>query len=298
MKQRHTGYWARLLASLFFSAAAATSLVAQAGMGATYAPGNSAPVQEDYLYFDLACNDGPFTGYFSPSRWDRQEDHALEITTKVGDSAPDAVMTGIMFTGPRRTTEAWSIEIPAAGYLSFHLNPPPLNRESTPSIFINGENINYQVRSDGLFYSPYLQRGDRFTLRIPAGREIFHWSSLNFHSNFNAVVVRPTERTPGKRFVPIKEGKIQRVFFPNNEPGAWPIYDEDGDRSTTYDQIELRSSNHTFDVEYKDIQVFRNGQYVLERTFTIREKCRRANSLERSRSWAPLPLIVKPGSKG
>lgn len=298
MKQQLTGFSVRTIVLAFCLAVFTGGAFAQAGMGATYAPGSAAPVEEDYLYFDLACNDGPFTGYFSPAHWDRQDDHALEITTKIEADATARDMTGIIFTGPRRTTEAWSILIPAAGYLSFHLNPPPLNSASTPSIFINGENINYQVRSDGLFYSPYLQKGDRFTLRIPAGREIFHWSSLVFHSNFNAVVVRPGENNVARRFVPIKEGKIQRVFFPVEKRGAWPIFDEDGDRSTTYDQMELRESNHTFDVEYDDIQVFRNGQYVLERTFTIREKCRKANSMQRSRSWAPLPLIVDPNGKG
>lgn len=273
-------------------------LIAQAGTPADYRPTAATPAQEDYLYFDLACNDGPFTGYFSPGRWDHGEDTALEITSKVAEDGEYQDMTGIIFTGPRRGTTTWSILIPAAGYLSFHLNPPPLNNASTPSIFINGENISYQVRSDGLFYSPYLQKGDRFTLRIPPGREIFHWSSLVFHTNFNAVVVRPTERSISRRFVPIKEGKIQRVFFPQNVRGGWPIYDEDGDRNTSYDQVELRQSNETFDVEYDDIQVFRDGQYVLERTFTIREKCRTANTMQRSRSWAPLPIIVSPGDKG
>lgn len=294
MNKRFSNYCTRLSALAILLAWAATSLVAQAGISAVFQPASTGA--NDYLYFDLACNSGPFSGYFVPERWERSEDHALEITTRVGD-ANKGEMTGIIFSGPRYEVESWGIEIPAAGYLSFCLLPAPTQEDETVIIYINEEKVHFHVRADGLYYSPFLQKGDRFRLSIPPGKEIFHWSKLIFHSNFNAVIVRPRATTTASRYVPIQEGKIQRVFFPSEDPGAWPVFDEDGDRFTTFDQIELRTSNEAFFVEYLDKQVLRDDEYVLQRTFTIREKCRRANSLQRSREWAPLPLIVVRGGK-
>lgn len=284
----------RLSALAILLAWGTSYLVAQAEISAVYSP--VALGANDYLYFDLACNSGPFSGYFEPERWVRSDDHALEISTRMGEGSTGE-MTGIIFSGPRDQVESWSIEIPASGYLSFCVLPGPGRGDQTVTVYINEEKIDFHVRADGLYYSPFLQKGDRFRLSVPPGQEIFHWSKLVFHSNFNAVIVRPRATTLATRYVPIKEGKIQRVFFPSEDPGAWPVFDEDGDRSTTFDQIELRTSNEAFSVEYLDKQVLRGDGYVLQRTFTIREKCRRANSLQSSREWAPLPLIVVRGGK-
>lgn len=288
MEQRHTKLFLSLLASFLLLFWGGDTLCGQAGISAVYPPGGGE--SNDYIYFDLACNSGPFSGYFIPSRWTRSDDHALEISTQLGGS--DSEMTGIIFTGPRRQRESWSIVIPASGYLSFCMLPAPAPNVQSVKIFINEEMVDFQVRADGLYYSPFLQRGDSFRIEVPPGKDIYHWSKLIFHSNFNAVIFRPSAKTTARRYIPIKEGKIQRVFFPSDDPGAWPVFDEDGDRSTTFDQIELRTSNEAFAVEYADNQVLRNGAYVLQRTFTIREKCRRANSLKSSREWAPLPLIL------
>lgn len=273
--------------------AGGTGVVAQAVMPAVIS--GSSDVGDDYLYFDLACNVGPFSGYFQPKRWERTEDHAFQVSkTLAGMDNSERVteMTGIVFVGPRSLPESWSIEVPASGYLSFRIHPAPKGEDLPDFIQINNENTNYQVRSDGLYYSPFLQKGDRFTLRIPPGRELFHWSELVFHTNFSAVIVRPSASTVALRYVPIETGKIQRVFFPTNEPGVWPVFDQDGDRTTSFDQIELRSSTNIFDVEYTDEQVLKRGEYVLQRTFVIKEKCRRANRMQRQRDWSQLPLIV------
>jgi len=294
MKQRSLVICGRLITVTLLLLGAVTHLTGQAGISAVFPPASS--LSEDYIYFDLACNSGPFSGYFTPSRWARSQENALEVSTRMDDET-QGEMTGIVFIGPRRKVESWWIEIPASGYLSFCLLPAPSKDQKTVTVLINGREVDFHVRSDGLYYSPFLRKGDEFKLTIPSGAEIFHWSKLVFHSNFNAVIVRPEATSTAMRYVPIKEGKIQRVFFPSEDPGAWPVFDEDGDRSTKFDQIELRSSNEAFTVEYVDKQVLREGSYVLQRTFTIREKCRRANSLKSSREWAPLPLIVVRGGK-
>lgn len=293
MKQRLTRFfqWCFVFSLPFLAGGGV--VVAQAEMSTILS--KPASLDDNYLYFDLACNVGPFSGYFHPKRWERTADNAFQVSTMldgVDNSKPVREMTGIVFLGPRPQPESWSIEVPASGYLSFRINPAPKGNDLPDFIQINNENTNYQVRSDGLYYSPFLQKGDRFTLRIPPGRELFHWSELVFHTNFSAVIVRPDAATAAQRYVPIETGKIQRVFFPSNEAGVWPVFDKDGDRATTFDQVELRSSTSVFEVEYVDEQILKGGEYVLQRTFTIKEKCRRANRMKRQREWSQLPLIV------
>jgi len=200
--------------------AGSNTAVAQAEISAILS--RPASVNDNYLYFDLACNVGPFSGYFHPKRWERTSDHTFQVSTMLeGEDNEKSVqeMTGIVFLGPRSLPESWSIEVPTSGYLSFRINPVPKGDDLPDFIQINNENTNYQVRSDGLYYSPFLQKGDLFTIRIPPGRELFHWSELVFHTNFSAVIVRPEAASVGQRYVTIETGKIQRVFFPSNDPG-------------------------------------------------------------------------------
>lgn len=293
MKQRHSGYSGRLLAVTLLFIGATFPVAAQYGLWLDTAIEEVAETDdEEYLYFDLACSSGAWSGYFDPSRWDKTApDTSLALTSELED-AP-----GIVFGRSREGTSRWSIEIPAAGYLSFCLKVAPPSGISTVSISVNDEETDYQVRSDGLYYSPFLHQGDRFTLSIPVDTSVFRWSKLAFHSNFNAVIVRPGREVLAERYVPISKGNIQRVFFPSDAPGTWPVFDQDGDRETTGDQIELRASNERFEVEYADNEVLKGDYYALERTFTIREVCSRANWLRRSRTWYPLPLIVEEAGR-
>ncbi len=248
----------------------------------------SPSLSEDYQYYDLACDIGEWGGYFAPSRWVRTSESG-----ELGPLAESNIEAGenpsIVFDWERTGVETWSIEIPAAGYLSFRLLPI-VAREAV-RISVNGRNTFYQIRSDGLYYSPYLQAGDKFSLHIPASGSTYRWSHLLFHTNSNAVIVRPEETDPDKRYQPIESGRIQRVFFPDELPGTWPVFDQDGDILTSYDQVELRSSNELFEVDYLDKVVEVGNFHVLQRTFTIRERCSRGNWLRRSREWFRLPII-------
>lgn len=298
MKQRFIRFGVRLYAVSLLLTGAAVNLNAQAELP-DYAVNEGIsewPEQDsndDYLYFDLGCNSGAWSGYFAPQRWSRQVKNEPQATLPPSlTQLSEGGIPGIAFEQAREFTESWSIEIPVPGYLSFCLQPPPLSGESAVAVVINDQETDYLVRSDGLYYSPYLQRGDKFSLRIPAGMAVYYWSKLVFHSNFHAVIVRPGAKTDEQKYLAISQGSIQRVFFPSDAPGTWPVFDEDGDRSTIYDQTELRSSDDRFEVEYTDNQILNDGKFTLERTFTIREKCTRANWLKRSRVWCTLPLIV------
>ncbi|WP_020570601.1 hypothetical protein [Neolewinella persica] len=299
MKQRLIWFGERLIAVTLLLSWAGTDLIGQDDSSDIAAidffeTWQEDPVSEDYLYFDLGCNAGAWSGYFAPKRWRRVvEDKAIVSLAATRMNHDKGDVPSIIFAEGREHTENWSIEIPAAGYLSFCLQPTPLVNQATVSVSINDNETDYQVRSDGLYYSPFLQRGDVFSLQIPAGTAVYYWSKLVFHSNFNAVIVRPQAATIEQKFVPIIEGNIQRVFFPSDAPGTWPVFDQDGDRSTVFDQQELRSSNEIFEVEYTDNQIFTERTFTLERTFIIREKCSRANWLKRNRAWCTLPLIVE-----
>ncbi|MEM9260797.1 MAG: hypothetical protein AAGA62_14210 [Bacteroidota bacterium] len=197
----------------------------------------------------------------------------------------------VVFDTKREESESWAIEIPVGGYLTFRFLAAggPAGNEATVSI--NGEAPMGKIRANGIYYSPFLKAGDVFSIHVPAGSTAYHWSQLQFHSNFSAVIVRPEEKTVEKRFKAIRQGRIQRVMFPDDCYGTWPVFDLDGDPLTEYDRQVLNHPTERFDLQYEDGVVLEDGVYYLQRTFTIRERCRQGNWMRRSRKWAVLPLI-------
>jgi hypothetical protein len=232
-------------------------------------------------------------GYFAPDRWQRNVVkakpggvvHGREVF--IGENKQPLVVLG----QHREVDETWSIEIPAAGYLSFRLLPAGGKDSEVLRVIINDRSIVFKRRADGLYYSPFLQAGDKFGLRIPAGKTVYHWTSLLFHTNYKAVIIRPKEVDPSRKFVPIEAALIQRVFFLSNKPGTWPTFDQDGDLFSVDDQFELRDSDTRFTVEYHDRVEEKDGRFFLWRTFTIREKCGRGSWLRSSRRWVELPIV-------
>lgn len=249
----------------------------------------------DYQYFDLNCNVDPWGGYFAPDRWhcNVRKNDKLAQGPSAGQYDHYGQTPMVVVGLDREVMESWSIEIPAPGYLSFRLRPAEMANTEALWVSVNDRNIDFQLRSDGLYYSPYLRTGDRFVLHIPAGKTAYHWTNLLFHTNYSSVVVRPGEKDPQRRYVPIEADLIQRVVFPADTPGQWPVFDLDGDPDTEDDQLELRSTTERFSVQYSDeIQEDAAGFY-LQRTFVIQEQCSRGNRMVRSRRWVDLPLIVE-----
>ncbi|MTB53691.1 hypothetical protein [Lewinella sp. W8] len=246
-----------------------------------------------FTYYDLGCGAREWNGYFAPERWQRSR---AEGMTAKSVSTPNLVQdlqgnSALEFSAGQLVGEVWSIEIPAAGYLSFRLQTSAGKVPDNVSIKVNDRSSTYQVRSDGLYYSPYLKAGDLFRLEFGEGNLPVRWEQLLFHSNASGVFVYPEEKQAQRRFRAVSTGHIERVFFPDNSRSAWPIFDQDGDLRTEDDQIELRASTDQFEVNYVDRPVEIDGQTWLNRTFIIREKCSRGNWLRRSRPWMPLPMI-------
>lgn len=259
------------------------------------APAIASPPETDYQYFDLNCNIDSWEGYFAPGRWQRsvsQETAEARNHAAPGPAYADGSGTVVIGQHPE-ATEEWSIEIPVAGYLSFRLLPAEAARRQPLSVMINDREQPFKLRSDGLYYSPYLRTGDRFVLRIPAGGTVYQWTKLLFHTNFSAVIVRPAETVVANRYVAVEADLIQRVTFPDDGPGTWPLFDRDGDLATLYDQTELRASDERFQVEYSDEVLRGKHSFFLQRTFIIRENCSRGNWLRTSRRWVCLPIIAE-----
>ncbi len=246
-----------------------------------------------YEYYDLACDVGPWEGYFAPQRWQR----GINVEGKENSLASKGA---VALQNERRTIllallsnadQVWSIEVPTSGYLSFSLLPVQSASEKAFRIRINDRVESLNRRSDGFCYSPFLKAGDRFSLLIPSGDAEYYWNNLLFHSNYKAVIVRPAEVLPTRRYAPIEASLIQRVFFLSDRPGTWPVFDQDGDLTTTSDQFELRGDTQRFKVDYHDAVEEKNNVFSLSRTFTIREKCSRGSWLRSKRKWTVLPII-------
>lgn len=249
----------------------------------------------DYQYYDLACNVNAWEGYFAPDRWKRNVVKAEPAAiVRIEEMDVDEQEKRLVVVGQyREVVETWSIEIPAAGYLSFRLLPARGKSEEPLRVMINDRTDAFERRADGLYYSPFLKAGDKFSLQIPAGETIYHWTNLLFHTNYKAVIVRLGEIDPGRKFVPIEAALIQRIFFLSNEPGTWPTFDQDGDLNSYDDQFELRESDDRFEVDYRDEVEVKDGRFYLLRTFTIREKCSRGNWLKKQRRWVELPIVTE-----
>lgn len=249
----------------------------------------------DYQYFDLNCNVDPWGGYFAPGRWHcnvRKDDDLAEAPS--ADEHDHYGETPLVVVGlDTEVMESWSIEIPAPGYLSFRLKPAEMANIEALRVSVNDRDIDFRLRSDGLYYSPYLRTGDRFVLHIPAGKTTYHWTNLLFHTNYSSVIVRPGETEARRRYVPIEADLIQRVVFPSDGPGQWPVFDLDGDPETEDDRLELRSTTERFSVQYTDEIQADDAGFYLQRTFVIQEQCSRGNRMLRSRRWVDLPLIVE-----
>lgn len=251
--------------------------------------------ERDYLYFDLNCNVDAWEGYFAPDRWQcnvRKNSPLAEVP--YGDQNDAFGDFPLVVVGRNHEViETWSIDIPAPGYLSFQLMPADMANLEALSVRINDRTVRFNLRSDGLYYSPYLRIGDRFALQIPAGKATYRWTNLLFHTNFNAVIVRPKETEVAQRYVPIAADLIQRVSFPGSGPGRWPVFDLDGDAETLDDRTELRASGERFSVEYQDEVKLDQRGFYLERTFVIQEQCSRGSRLRSQRRWAGLPIVIE-----
>ena len=292
MNQRKTYTSHRFSVMLLLFSAISFPGFGQVGSAMTTPPPGCATAGS-YQYFDLNCNVGAWEGYFAPERWER----SLSTSAPSGDNvvaqhetAPAESATVIVGTD-RGAVERWTIEIPAAGYLSFRIRPAGRVPLAELRVKVNDRAAAFNPRPDGFYYSPFLRAGDRFTLEIPAGKAIYHWTELLFHSNYSAVVVRPRQSEPTLRYAPVEAELIHRVLFPSDAPGTWPVFDRDGDPTTVYDQTELRTTNEYFRVVYHDEVVAEGDRFHLERVFNIQERCSRGSRLRTRRRWADLPLI-------
>lgn len=256
-------------------------------------PGGPQKRSVNYQYYDLACDVGAWEGYFAAQQWQR----TLEPVGEEGKLAGQGVLPlrqqgkTVLVELLTDAQQVWSIEVPTSGYLSFGLVAARDATERSFRIRINDRALPLDRRSDGFCYSPFLKAGDRFSLVMPAGEALYHWKNLLFHSNYKAVIVRPEEVLPSRRFAPIEASLIQRVFFLSDRPGSWPVFDQDGDITTVEDQFELRGDNKRFKVSYFDEIEEKDKVFFLNRTFTIREKCSRGSWLRSRRQWAVLPMI-------
>ncbi len=244
----------------------------------------------DWIYYDLGCNDGSWDGYFAPSHWERKiNEERYPVTEHDG---PILREENLHFAPDREHDESWSIDAPARGFMTFQLTGDS-SALAGVRLFINGVDHFCQVETGTTFISPFMSEGDVFTLLIPAGEEALRWEYLRFHTNASGVFFYPGESVSRYRYRPVSGSRIDRVLFPVNRYGGWPVFDYDGDLNTLHDQQELYQDTERFTVDYQDRIQLRAGGYVLLRTFTIRENCQGGNSLRRDVPWIPLPLLPK-----
>lgn len=256
-------------------------------------------VAQEWTYYELGCTDEEWNGYFAPSNWrviaeNGQEIPAAEQYFSASDTKGENT-NGIILKGARKQMMRWAIEVPATGFLSFRFGSNEEWEGDTIIFSVNDRQERLNAQADGIYYSPFLRPGDVFSIHIPSGSEPIAWKQLFFHTNARGVVVYPEATRTNRRYRPIKEGQLQRVEFPDRRFGSWPTFDYDGMEDTTEDRMQLRRSTDLFEVNFSDSIVFKDDNYLVERTFRIKEKCALGNTIVHTVEWHPLPLLREIG---
>lgn len=247
-----------------------------------------------WLYFDLGCSDTAWSGYFAPHRWN------LRAGGETASPAPEGrqyrVVTDslgrrtVELPARRAVAQRWSVDLPAPGFLSFSITGDSAAVRAS-QLLIDGVEQPARPRGGKLVFSPFLRRGERFTLSVPPGQGAVSWGELRFHTNATGVFILPEADSGAQRFRPVVGNRIDRIFMPRRYSQEWPVFDFDGQPETTDDQQPLEYSTERFEMAYTDrVRVDEEG-YFLEREFTIRERCSDGNVLRQRVRWAPLPLI-------
>lgn len=258
-------------------------------------------------YYDLGCKHQGWMGYFDPLRWYKTAafgDGGVDVTEAPNATVAEGVTAARLEVQTGSSSiYTWRITVPADGYLYFRLekvgsflSPRVSSTDTDLQVIHNHETLPLKPLPDGGYFTPHLKAGDTFGVRFHGRNASFRWEELTFYSNSVGVLVTPpVTRSDGwttDQVKPIPRANIDQVFFVNNDPEEWPTLDQDGDLYTLDDQISLSPGGpgSPFNIKYVDWVELRNGQYWIEREFTVEEPCS-GNQLKVRRWWRPLPLL-------
>ena len=188
-----------------------------------------------------------------------------------------------------------SIAIPAEGYVNFDWRKVGSSNISL-HVSINGKK---QTVTEGNFLSDLLRAGDQFTLELDSAAESFNAISINnfeFLTNATGVIKRQWMASDlnGKagefaQFIAIRRASIANLVLPKNMDGVeapmlkqgastnpsttgYPMFDQDGDLHTKFDQINITDDKFGFTLNWKDeVQVI-SGKKTIIRHWVINDK--------------------------
>ena len=234
--------------------------------------------------------------YFHFDNWNRYKekgDGGVDVT-----GAPRNILVEGANNTPVNTVPGGplglSIAIPAEGYVTFDLS----NVGSSNIIFVRINGDKEQITSDD-YFSPLLKAGDEFALEILSEQSPFNIYTLNsfeFLTNATGVIKRQwiAEASNGEKgkfeqFIALQRASIANLILPKDMDGVeapmlkngastnpsntgFPLFDQDGDLATTFDQISLNENEYGFSLSYVDEVKVLHGQKTIIRHWTINDK--------------------------
>ena len=247
-------------------------------------------------YYELAENTGFQTGYFALDRWTKKSgDGGVDVT-----GAPNCVLVeganmAQVSIAPGRTA-ILEIEVPATGFAMFNWK----SVGGSNLLFTTKLNTTRQpIERQGFYRSPRLKAGDAFAVLIENTSENhlkLEIADFEFLTNAIGVTKRQwTAKTDDQnqtifnQYIAIEQLPLANIIFPENlnEQHAptlnaeaylapamtgFPIYDEDGEAMTLYDQHELDQLGCAFDYRWKDAWTLDAQGYALQRHWRITDK--------------------------
>jgi len=247
-------------------------------------------------YYELTENTGFQTGYFALDRWTKKSgDGGVDVT-----GAPNCVLVeganiAQVSVAPGRIA-ILEIEIPASGFAMFNWK----SIGGSNLLFTTKLNTTKQpIERQGFYRSPRLKAGDAFAVLIENTSENhLKLEIADFEFLTNAIGV--TERqwtaitddqtqTIFNQYIAIEQLPLANIIFPENldvqhapmlnaeanlapEMTGLPLYDEDGEAMTLYDQHELDGLGCAFDYSWKDAWTLDAQGYALQRHWRITDK--------------------------
>ncbi len=276
-------------------------------------------------YLELNSQDAGFQGYFAPSNWTvikNLGDGGVDVTGAPNEQLVEGANNTLISVAPGSRL-AIQIAIPADGLITFHWSKIGGSNlfPADFSVKINEQvtTVSRRATPKGAFRTPFLHRGDQFSLMFTPQQETslqLELDSFNFLTAAIGIIERSWTATDEeghqgtfRQFISIERPNLSDVIFPEDRDGitapalgsensiapastGFPLIDRDGDLATTHDQYRLdKGTPCGLEVRWSDELHTLGREYILLRHWKIIDRYG-SNTMEETQL---IRLMQQPG---
>ncbi len=240
-------------------------------------------------YHELAKNTGFHTGYFALEHWEKKSgDGGVDVTGAPNCILVEGANIAQVSVAPGRTAII-AIEVPTKGFATFDWK----NIGGSNLLFSILQNHNNQsIQRQGFCRSALLQPGDTFAFQIENASEShlsIQIADFAFLTNAAGIIRREwtattdnQTQTTFNQYIAFQQLPLANIIFPENLDAqqksltptntGMPVFDEDGERITLYDQHELDQLKCAFAYTWTDEWTLDEQGYIVLRHWQVTDK--------------------------